>query len=266
MTGYLDRLLSHARQAPTGVRPRQPQPFEEGGFEMAADEPFARLPLLSPQPAEAPASRSAPRQAEPPAPSPARVQAEASGPRDPGRREPVGATATRPAAAETLVTASVRRPVPEEGRPAAPDTQQADFQAEPLAVPARRSVPSISPAHHPEVSVSTPERDWQAQRAEALDAPRVPAKATRPLPAPDGVVIPAPAAAQPARDFLPPAGRPASSGASRRGERRQESPAPTIEIHIGRVEVRAVPPVRAEKAVRPSPALSLDAYLNRDRP
>lgn len=43
-------------------------------------------------------------------------------------------------------------------------------------------------------------------------------------------------------------------------------PVPTVEIHIGRIEVRAVAPARPERPARSAPPLSLDDYLKGVQP
>lgn len=273
MPGYLDTLLAHARQGPAGIRPRQAQPFEDGGRalleEVHREDEGARVVTE----AEAVAGENAktPRPVAPALPPP-QAQREDQQP-NPGRVENAehrtsGARLREePAVIHAAETSLVR--------------QEARRETE--------KVVDVSPP-----SLTRPRPLQESAKPNAL-VPRRKEAGVESVRVEDGVVaVPPPAAPMPQRPQLrrdpvdetarqeerrgiEPQVAPRAPQPSvlprlierRESDRREEiapSAARTIEVHIGRIDVRAVAPARPERPVRPAPTLSLDDYLKQSRP
>ncbi|HMN62386.1 MAG TPA: hypothetical protein PJ988_18615 [Anaerolinea sp.] len=133
--------------------------------------------------------------------------------------------------------------------------QSAPPEERPPAVPARAGpVQPIDPPARPPKDAKAPEGEDDLQRQPARVAPVPPA----PEPArADSLLLPL----QPPEKTT---ARPAEREASHAPEGAEPEP-PSLRIHIGRIEVRAVqpPPPAPAPRVDPHPAMSLDEYLRR---
>lgn len=264
MTGYLDTLLAHARQVPPGIRPRRAQPFEEALPWIEAEERAAESPVIPPamplpdrpgqmnrksaQPTLPEASTAVPRHQGAAFRDPVEVVPQVDSgritPRDePGEPLHPAAFATlappQPASKVGAVERALVAPSLEEGNRA--DARHAEEQTRAASWEDGGSSP---------VPATTVERLQKRTRLAISDLP---------LP---GETLPAvgPREARPVAEGYGQGGRPEVGAA------RTPPTAPTVEIHIGRIDVRAVAPVRQERPSHPTPALSLDDYLKQTRP
>ena len=274
MPGFLETLLIQARQGLEGARPRPLQPFEAAPrFEESWEEQAGPLVVVAPVPQVSTGPPT--RLPAPPASSATPV---------PPARE------ARPAP-ERAATRDVPRSVPESGREPA-STRQAAPLASPRSTsglaeaagsvreepPARSAAPVreeaaspgsvrvAMPAHRPsqpplrDASPGVLPADARAEsglHGEAAPAGPAPTVAAERALLPPRTDNPAPVPALP---------RPSPFAESRPVPARREPTAPppvapTIEVHIGRIEVRAVTPARPERRTPAAPALSLSDYL-----
>lgn len=155
---------------------------------------------------------------------------------------------------ETRTVETHTRVVHEETR-AEPARQSEPPEAKPTAAPARAeaALPAGTPARPPSPA-KTVEGDEVRRSQPASIAP------TPPAPAPAHADVPL----LPLQPPEQPAAHAAEREASRAVEQAEPEP-PSLRIHIGRIEVRAIqpPPPAPAPRVDPHPAMSLDEYLRR---
>ncbi len=251
MLGYLDGLLDRVRHAPTGIRPPVAQPFEAGLPPTTVAERGAPISELHTEgePAATPRSELRPvesRETQRAAGiTHARERPRLSAPPHGGEHSHDPTSAARGAAHPAGLPAAGPELVAPSRVAVAGDAVAGSQQSEGSStrVPPLREAPRPNPV--PEVSGQEDARD-RAPVAQA-GAQRLPGRVA-------GVATPS--ARREARGQEPEHG-PASHGV-----------VPTIEIHIGRIDVRAAPVAPADPtAARPraAPPLSLDEYLTRGR-
>ncbi len=289
MGGYLNLLIAHNLQHAGGIRPRKAQPFERSSDGVVAGaasaEPLAaladmsptrrvqqRLPPQNPDAASLGLSLALPPAAQE---SPRMVPLQADGAaarvvRQVGQES--GSAAPAPVSQKAPVTPRVEPGMPGLERPPRPAAVSgSDFfpgvDAEPPPrAPAsglRPLVPSLPPPAPP---LSAP----AAAQQSAVPGWTSPPAAAALSPPPFSPERPLPAARPPA--YPPPENRARGQAHAASGARSAPAPStpvpsaaapPTIEIHIGRIDVRAISPSLPEPSRRPAPALSLGDYLKR---
>ncbi|RGD58066.1 hypothetical protein DR950_09925 [Kitasatospora xanthocidica] len=228
MPDYFDRLV--AKGGPGGdtvrVRPRLPGPFE-------------RIETLGAAPPPVGEAAASGREAGQPGPAPL----------------------PRPSAAP--------RPLPSEG-PLRPALREAP-PTPPAALPLPRTpllvTPPLAPARVAPAAPAGPGTEGTAARPVAVPAVTAPVRPS----GPEQAATPPPATGR--LGVAPAARRPAAAGAraAAQAARGRQRPAErVVRVQIGRVEVRAAERApagpRRAAAARPSPALDLGAYLDRERP
>jgi len=242
MSDFLDRLAARAIGSETALAPRLPSLFE----------PLQRAPIMPlPDQGEAPLHR---REAAPAAPQPPAI---AASPRAPAHAREPG----EPPAATRVASREPQHAAPSAARTAAVAPR------EPVR-PLSRAVPPVR------TGVAEPVGKPPApEHPAALHAPippqpsrMVPArKEAVPMPAPTGVLLPAPApvfAASGAAPTRPERSVAARAAAAQSGRGAASATEPVVHVSIGRLEVRAAPataaPAQRREGPRPS---SLDDYL-----
>jgi translation initiation factor IF-2 len=237
MPDYLARLAERALGVPSGAKPAIAPAFGPGPA-LPAD------PLAGSAGGDLEDRAMVPARGAPVHPAPGRP---AGPPARPPLARPGGPAAQPPPRPSTLAGPAGDRTVPgrwADARPAAADPTPGPAAAGPRPAPAReaRPAPPPRPREQPPDRPAPP----AVGRPPAAGRPPAPA-AVRPR------VAPARPAARPARSGVPAGGRPRAAAG------------PTIRVHIGRVEVRAVVPAAPAPPPRPArppgPRLSLEDYL-----
>jgi hypothetical protein len=274
VSDFLSRLAERSTGTPPALRPRVPSTFEPwSAGDLGADPraaaawPSAAQPTnaaASPPAATARPTREPPRASVTP-PAPASPPAPAP-PLDSDDRHPAAPRPRTPAPAPAPISAAAAAAEPSADAPPPPAPAPAprhhapDLSPEPLG-PTRPTPAVAAPPRQPRRQGSAPPVPETAAPA-AAEAPLAARAASR-APRDDAV-------AEPWHAFEPPAGPPAN--VVQRG-RARAGPAPTpgragdgpltVEVTIGRVEVRAAPapPARAGRRPAPGPRVTLDEYL-----
>jgi hypothetical protein len=269
MSDFLTDLIARQDKPAGAVRPRLPSMFENGAAAEPAAKPAALLAELTVE-QEAPP----PAAATPPAPL---SQAP--------RREPQAPQIAETAPAFAPAHAAQERPQPlpplersvEREAPAVAPRRGAKTEAPAAEAPERfeetaiqpvveRRVTRLSPIVEESEIVEAP-RAAPARRAMETFAPQPstpPAASVRPLPQPPG---PDPIAPVASPFVMPPPQTRQQTREARREPREQPHQAraePSIQITIGRLEIRASEEREAPRARNkdaPSPVMTLDAYL-----
>lgn len=266
MNPFLSRLIVHGQGQPPAIEPRLPGRFETPGYfagdgegevsEYRRREPEApRAPSLSPT--------------EPVAREPAHADLEPSAQPSP---EPTRPQASEPSRRKKRSKAEEKEK-PETSSPPAPHPLQAASEASeslqnPLPEPPQNLLPQ--PPHHS----AARRRQTLAGIEDAENLPPLP-----PAPQPSSPRIQHPRSPEPETAGLEPP-RPATALVSRQVDVERDSnlplapqllphssppeaQAPTIQVHIGRIEVRALfgPPPEPPKPSAPSQGLSLEEFL-----
>ncbi|WP_447736818.1 hypothetical protein [Rhodanobacter soli] len=238
MSDFLDRLAARAIGSETTLAPRLPSLFE----------PLQRAPIMPPADVgEAPPDR---RDA---VPAMRAVPVEA-----PTSATPAS-TSARPAAAPVMPIERVA------AGPASAATSAARHASAPPIVGERAATPAVDRPAAPSVSVrpAMPASPLPVQPRQARVAPD--RQQTARTPAPNGVLLPAPAPvfaatlAAPARSGRTVAARAAAARTEGKADAAGE---PVVHVSIGRLEVRAAPAAAAPPRRRDGPQPgSLDDYL-----
>lgn len=300
MTGYLATIVGRLGHGAPAVRPRLPARFEAPGSSPAfsvsdvmadpGEPPGSHEPDAPARPSAGPSAgneRSAPgalRESRPPPPP------RAPPPRGPSS-EPPSLGRIHPREADTVPEAGALEAIAPVARPTGPSARwDAQETARPTPSVREGAPPAPSPRSPPQPAVQPPALEGVRPPAAARPvAPAVPGRRARTAPsapeAPDEsstdaasfdlasvsfrrvLGVRATTEREPAR---PPAEHPGPSGPGRRSAEPPtvaSAAAPTIEVTIGRIEVRAAPapaPARAGPAVAPAtPVMTLEQYLQR---
>jgi DNA polymerase III subunit gamma/tau len=271
VSDFLSRLAERSAGTPPALRPRVPSTFEP----WPAGDPMGDAPPTFPPPSARPTQDGAPPlartaqavrerrlvSAAPPADSRETV-ADATDDRAPTaprvrthRAMPVRMSAPAAADAEPRATAPPER-TPAQARHEAPHES-----ASPRAPASPAPAIAAQPPQPNEGAAAPPAPDTPAPAAEP--SPRTARSITVRAPHPD-------ATAEPLHELETAAGRPATAVSARRAV---AGPAPTpgragdapltVEVTVGRFEVRAAPapPTGAARRPAPAPRLTLDEYL-----
>lgn len=262
MSDFLSRLAERALGVAKAVEPRLPAVFEPAAPAMAEPAPAAaREPVVRVETGREVPSRMRVRE---PRVTERTVFLEKPGPSSPPAAEPHPGEAASPPAQPPV---RLREPdAPREAaepKPAAPRPAAAHETVRPVVRIERRTEagPTILRETNTRVDnviLREPRRETTA-RIEREAAPRQQA-GRQPEPVPDGE-RPATALSAGLRDKTVP---PFPMPALKRREKPDAPPQTTVQVTIGRVEVRAAPPAAAPRRRAPSPpVMSLEEYLRR---
>ena len=258
MSGFLASLVARARGEARAIRPRLPSRFETPIADTPADNPFGEIieefPSETP-PSVQPACETPFAQPEtPPQPTPD----------TPGVRRtatPVTTLANVPPAAAPELRANEFAPPAVAVSNPTPDAPSRTEQASSAPSPVEPITIEFAP---PAVAVSNPTPDAPSRTEQASSAPSPVEPITIIRESTETRIVPQ--RVVPARVNVapvPPA-RPGQNVPPFAAQQQQQHPAPqpTIEVTIGRIEVRATQPATApSRAAAPSPVMSLDDYL-----
>ncbi len=236
---------------------------------LESSAPAESLPDQSPEPAPLPAAGAGVPQAQHPAPTPPPGLRPVPHPAPPAQLAAHGRPVPAPAAGETPATRHAQEAaVPVHGPPRQPRVVEPAVPTSPprtvegsgtgpeprrhaaTVVPAAPAVPARAPSMQPLATQRAPLPQRQAGSEGEAEAPRRRPEVSGRAAAPEPIAPPVRRAA--ARE-LP--------GQTQRAA--APEPAPTIQVTIGRIEVRAAPAAPAPTKAGQRPLLSLDEYLRR---